>query len=220
MANRAKIRVPLRVDERVLVGAPAVMAMVAHVEAPVETAADDSRVETPTAECLVEKETEVAPTDVVAGPPSPQSLFRDHPDVPGEWIAAANKLRERNEGCCFLMLRVAATNESETPTQAISKKSLSKHSDATIKALCLDCLSSKLIATGGGRSDQQYSLQNFETSHLQGARHKRAAGTLAKYDAIAEAGPEESDPEYFCFVRSLNLRRLGDDAQFAVSLFT
>ena len=197
MANRAKIRVPLRVDERVLVGAPAMMSMVGHDEAPVETAADDSR---------VEMETEVVPvalTDVVACPPSPESLVRDHPGVPKEWIATANRLRSRHEGS-FVLLKVPATDEE--------KKSQPKNGDATIRLLCLDCHSRKLLATGGGRDAQRWSLLNFENSHLNGTRHKGGAGTLSTYDAIVEAVPEEDEPEYFDFVRGLNLRRGGDDA--------
>lgn len=188
MPKRARIQVSLRVDEGpcALVGAPATMSTVAD-ERPVEMETD--------AVCL----------------PTPESLVRDHPDVPEELIASARELRRREKGS-FVILKVLAT-EAE-------KESQPENDDATIKILCLDCRSSKLIATGGGRNSRGYSLRNFENSHLKGPQHKKAAGSLGKYDAIMEADQVEGEPGFYGFVRGLNLRRGEDDAQFAASLLT
>jgi hypothetical protein len=191
MPKRARIQVSLRVD-----GGPCALV---GAPATMSTVADERPLEMETdAVCL--------PT------PAPwESLVRDHPDVPKKWVASAEELRLREKGS-FVILKLLATEEE--------KDSQPENDDATIKILCLDCRSSKPIATGGGRNSGGCSLWNFENSHLKGPLHKKSAGTLGKYDAIVEAGPVEGEPGYFCFVRDLNLRRGEDDAQFAVSLLT
>jgi hypothetical protein len=113
------------------------------------------------------------------------SRLRDQDGVPEAWVSVMEVLRSRREGS-FVMVRVSATHAEGQKTPA--------NGDATLKILCLDCASSKLIATGGGPGAEP-SASNFEQSHSRGPRHLRAAGSLAKYDSLMAAARAPDEPD-------------------------
>ena len=118
------------------------------------------------------------------------SSLRDHPDVRREWTDEARKTRSRNKGNFVLVIENNST-----------------------MFLCLDCPKSKLLKAGGG-TRLGPSLNNVEQSRLRGKTHLAVVGSLAKFDSIVAKDKADDEPEYFDFVRSLDLRhgqRSGDD---------
>ena len=171
-----------------------------------ETATDEAPAEAPAVTAEAPTDTVMVEAAVVVTPTS--SLLRDEDGVPPEWVALSGQLPIRHIDSSFVIVNVPATEEEV----AIAHP----NSNPKLKFRCLDCDSGKLIATGGG-TKKSCSAANFETSHLKGSRHKKAAGELARYDTIVAAEPPQGEPEYYGFVRELHLRRRGHFAGVCAS---
>jgi hypothetical protein len=172
-----------------------------------DEAADEAAAEAPVVTAEAPTDTVMVEAAVVVTPTS--SLLRDQDGVPPEWVALSDQLL-RHVASSFVVVNVLATEKDLAMAPS--------NSNPRLKFLCLDCVSGNLLATGGG-TKKGCSAANFETSHLKGSRHKKAAGAggLARYDRIVATEPSQGEPEYYGFVRELDLRRRGHFAGVCAS---